>query len=139
MNMNIYTAFVLGILPFALIAVTLIVLVLVGVFKKSDSNGNSDTKLFTIPCTATGASCPSGDVCEPTTGKCVSALGQSCILNSDCFQPAVCESPAHFDDIGPSICLGTGGAICSNGTQCLSGTCNISAGDSTGTCTASSR
>lgn len=89
-------------------------------------------------CSATGAPpCASGEVCDATSGRCVSNLGGFCLLNNDCVQPAICTAPIVNGATGiQGICLGTTGAACSADSQCLSGTCNIPSGGSTGTCIA---
>lgn len=92
-------------------------------------------------CNSTGASCATGEVCETSTGRCVSDLGNPCILSVDCIQPAMCAAiTSTTSPISPPVfvCLGTSGATCGTGTQCLSGTCNISSGSSTGVCSATS-
>ena len=91
-------------------------------------------------CAATGAApCKSGEICDISKGvnnaRCVSTLGNPCILNNDCIQPAVCV-PVIPSPTGPPtsfVCLGTTGAVCTTDSDCLSGTCNTNGG-TTGTC-----
>lgn len=94
-------------------------------------------------CAATGAAaCPSGEVCDASSGKCLSTLGNPCTLNNDCVQPSVCviapippsSAATTANTQSPGICLGSSGAVCTTDTQCLSGVCNIPSGGSTGTC-----
>lgn len=88
-------------------------------------------------CAATGAPpCTSGEVCDATSGRCVSTLGNPCLLNNDCVQPAICVPFSMTGTVSSAgICLGATGAVCTADTQCLSGVCNPSGG-STGTCSA---
>lgn len=91
-------------------------------------------------CAATGAApCKAGEICDISKGvnnaRCVSTLGNPCILNNDCIQPAVCV-PVIPSPTGPPtsfVCLGTTGAVCTTDSECLSGTCNTNGG-TTGTC-----
>jgi len=86
-----------------------------------------------VPCTATGAApCASGEVCDATSGRCVSNLGGFCLINNDCVQPAVCVAPVVSGATGiEGICLGKANAVCTADSQCLSGTCNIPTGGTT--------
>jgi len=84
----------------------------------------------------TGA-CSAGEICDTTSGKCLSGYGNPCLLASDCaFAKSVCVQitggTGFTGPTGPGICLGGSGAGCNTGTDCVSGSCvgNVCTGPS---------